>query len=604
MTTTNARPQRQSSRAAAQKIAAQSRSSPPAPRKRTTKTRPRDASDSEVAIEDEDAPSTDGDDLEEEVVEPAPKRRRVAPKKTDKAATAALHALLFQSTDSASAEPAELPSRKHASIYHRPFLLSTPSARQSLFDWFDATFSSRGMPWRKPFLPPSTTSPDELATRAYEVWISEIMLQQTRVAVVIDYWNRWMAKWPTLAALASASVDDVLAMWRGLGYYSRARRIHEAAVKAVKEMDGKLPSTAAEMEAKIPGVGRYTAGAVTAIVYGRAEPMVDGNVLRVLSRQLGILGDVKGDKQVIDLFWAAADSLVKTVARDGDEEASNGEPIPLSDKPGRWGQALMELGSTVCTPNPNCGACPISSTCRVYAEGSALARSKEDGDARTATAKPMVDIEDSCNLCETYEFAADEGEAKPKGAKRPAKGKSSFFTPPPERAEARSLDIITKHARKFPLKVIKKAVREEELLVCAVRLVDGTYLIQKRPEKGLLAGLWELPSYTMPEMDQSANIRKRKAVAYVADLLGLKAESHLHHIGEIGTVPWLFSHLKSTMHVHLFEIDGAGAKSAREATKSSRFKWVSEESLNDESMGTGMHKCWSLVKETGEIYVG
>ncbi|KAK1728474.1 DNA glycosylase, partial [Colletotrichum acutatum] len=624
---------RQSSLAAAKKILAQADSDPDVENKKSA-SRPRSVANkkstpvsppaSKDASEEDFNPTLqedDGDDVKD-VIEPPPKRRKVEKNpKARKADTAKLHARLFgppqqqpgtqdaccfgppqqqPGTQDACCSPAA--SRTHATSYHRPLLLDGQPGRlgrDALLGWFDSISTTRGMPWRKPWIDPAETSPNDAADlrsalekRAYEVWISEIMLQQTRVAVVIDYWNRWMARWPTIQDLAAAEPEDVLSAWRGLGYYSRATRIHEAAKLVVADPTwrGLMPSDTAELEAKVPGVGRYTAGAVAAIVFGEAAPMVDGNVLRVLSRQLGLYGNAKTDKAVIDLLWAAADALVKAVARDGTDEdgAELAENAPLSDRPGRWGQALMELGSTVCTPKPNCGECPVTSTCRAYAEGLQIAAKK----SRKAAEK-VEDIEDLCPVCEPFEEATGEttpseedSEAeslkrKPaKGAKKGVKTQpgpkqatlSAFFTsktakkkeeaqPRVAQIDARTLEIIAEHARKFPLKVVKKAVREEEALVCAVRRSDdGRFLIHRRPEKGLLAGLWELPSHTLPSTSgNTATSRKKDAQGYISGLIGGGGDKkwRLKHAGELGSVPWLFSHLKLTMHVHLFEVDGS-----------------------------------------------
>lgn len=137
------------------------------------------------------------------------------------------------------------------------------------------------MPWRKDWIDPrkhddASELRRALSVRAYEVWISEIMLQQTRVAVVIDYWARWMTKWPTIEQLAAAGEDEVTSAWRGLGYYSRAKRIHEAAKMVVQDpsLRGLLPEDAGELQARIPGIGKYTAGAISSIVFGKATSMV------------------------------------------------------------------------------------------------------------------------------------------------------------------------------------------------------------------------------------------------------------------------------------------------------------------------------------------
>ncbi|KAK3290851.1 DNA glycosylase [Chaetomium fimeti] len=477
--------------------------------------------------------------------------------------------------------------------YHHPTLLTTPHTRASLLTWFTTAIPNRPMPWRKPFAPPASLTRAQLARRAYEVWISEVMLQQTRVATVVAYWTRWMARWPGVKELAGATEEEVLSGWQGLGYYSRARRVWEAArVVCAAEEDGDgvgvLPGTV-EGLMRLPGVGRYTAGAVAAIVFGVAAPMVDGNVLRVLSRQMGVLGDVKGDKRVVDLLWEAAGDLARAVAGDGDD-----------------GEALMELGSTVCTPKPNCAACPITETCRAYAEGLALAEGRRDGGA-------LTDIEDLCALCGPFEEAAsdgDDGGLATEKETRPSKGDgklSRFFaatkaakqpTVTAEELDARTLAAVVDHARKFPLKKPKKKVREEETLVCALRRSDGRYLIHKRPDNGLLGGLWELPSHTLPASnDSTAKARKTKAIAYVADVVGdvgrKGSRSPLKHVAELASVPWLFSHLKLTMHAHLFEMDGVGSL----PELGPREQWASVEEIDAESMGTGMKKCWSLVKE-------
>ncbi|PHH77557.1 hypothetical protein CDD80_489 [Ophiocordyceps camponoti-rufipedis] len=499
----------------------------------------RPAADDDVS---DDAPTANAPPL---------KRRKAAVAKPS-------HLRVFSQLRDATYEPCVPPTRPHTDEYHRPLLLSErvgAQARAQLLSWFDSVSSARGMPWRKPWIDPGRQPDAEelrlaLERRAYEVWISEIMLQQTRVAVVVDYWNRWMARWPTIQHLAGAEAEDVLAAWRGLGYYSRATRIHEAAklVAGDAEMRGLLPASASELEARIPGVGRYTAGAISAIVYGRAEPMVDGNVLRVLSRQLGLHADVKAKRPAVDAIWAVAAALVQAVASDG-------QP---SDGPGRWGQALMELGSTVCMPKPDCSSCPITLTCRVYGEGRALV----SGETVAA------DIEDACTICSPMEQDVEPGVRR--GAEMAA---------------------ISEYARRFPAKIAKKkALREEETIVCAIRKADGAYLIQRRPQKGLLAGLWELPSVAVDpgtEPTQRGQLARRRAAELVAGV-------ELRHTGEMGSVPWAFSHLKLTMHVHGFVVVEEEEEEEEEEQDGSR--WTAR--VEDESMGTGMRKCWALAHET------
>ncbi|PMB63651.1 Adenine DNA glycosylase [Beauveria bassiana] len=535
------------------------------------------------------------------------KRRKTAssssPSKLD-----AYRALLLQQQKPTAdlTTPSLPPTRCHTLAYHVPLLLVDGGPRAAFLSWFDSVSSARAMPWRKPWIDPSSfASPSELRAalekRAYEVWISEIMLQQTRVAVVVDYWNRWMSKWPTIHDLAAADTEDVLAAWRGLGYYSRATRIHTAAQLAVADqsMQGLLPSSAADLAEKIPGVGRYTAGAISCIAFGRPAPMVDGNVLRVLSRQLGLYGNIKTDKAVIDLIWAAAEALVNAVALDGENDGDDEERAAAadtrSDRPGRWGQALMELGSTVCAPRPDCGACPITSTCRAYSEGLALLSKEKSRVSENGTA----DMEDLCGVCQPFDDTDDiENQPPPppaatKGGKQATL--SAFFAKsavPAKPSAKPKVDIegIVRHARRFPIKVVKKAVREEETLVCAVVRADGRYLIRKRPAKGLLAGLWEFPSSLLENAKGSkAAERKKRAKEFVEGLLN---KDEVEYVGELGSVPWLFSHIRLTMHVHLFKIKGtedAGVEGTTEA------RW--SDSVDTESMGTGMRKCWELVKE-------
>lgn len=495
-----------------------------------------------------------------------------------------------------------LATRLHSTLYHRPLLLFGETGRlgrSSLLEWYDGVSEDRLMPWRKPFSPEHHGAGEEsraaLSVRAYEVWISEIMLQQTRVAVVKDYWTRWMKKWPTMADLAGAQEDEVMAAWRGLGYYSRARRILDAARKVVKDpaRGGLLPQTAKELEDEMPGVGRYTAGAISAIAFGNADCMVDGNVLRVLSRQLGILGDVKSDKTVIDVLWAAAQALVEaTTLERSDVGGDTGRTLP-SDVPGRWGQALMELGSTLCTPQPNCVVCPIHFTCRAFEEGRTIAAVKGLVQDDSRDVNGLADMEDICGICSDWDMGTLE---HPRGvAKRSKRCEQSHGDGlPPEAAEVAML-----HARRFPVRIPKKAVREEETVVCAVRrTVDGRYLIQKRPEKGLLAGLWELPSQVL-SVDRgdgsTAASRRQTAHEFVAGLFGSK-EGHgkgsIKYVGDLGSVPWVFSHLKLTMHVHSFQIEDGPDDLVVAAD---RTRWADPTGVEAETMGTGMRHCWKRV---------
>ncbi|OIW32304.1 DNA glycosylase [Coniochaeta ligniaria NRRL 30616] len=573
------------------------------------------------------ASSDDNFDISESgSVEPPAKRRRVSNREKGKHTNPWKDIL---STEPHAKRLAIAPTaRSHDIAYHRPLLLDSRDGREALLAWFDGVSSSRLMPWRKPWIDPRTWDDADvlraaLERRAYEVWISEVMLQQTRVAVVIDYWKRWMAKWPTIQDLARASAEDVLSAWRGLGYYSRATRIHQAAQLVVEDprFQGLLPADVHDLKTQVPGIGPYTAGAISAIVFGHPEAMVDGNVVRVMSRQMGVFADFKASKSATDMTWDAADALAKAVSSDLFNEGLDATDLTTSDRPGRWGQALMELGSTVCTPKPDCSICPITSTCRVFAEGMMMTGSASN--ARERSRQPLStvstsDIEDVCTLCQPMEetvVANDSATGQPlkRTLARARRATSAVNSPSassstdsweiassaPGKIDQHTLNTIVDYARRFPVKGLKKAARIEESLVCAIRCGDF-YLIQKRPSKGLLAGLWELPSYSIPKASKSTALsRKRMAQSYVSDLLrhlpcaSSKDRLQLSHVGELGSVPWLFSHIKLTMHVHMFDLEQHCDASPLPKLEG---RWATNKEIEKESMGTGMRKCWAMVK--------
>ncbi len=212
-------------------------------------------------------------------------------------------------------------------------------ARQ-LNDWFAA--NQRDLPWRH----------KENARDPYRVLVSEIMLQQTVVATVIPFYQRFLQRFPTIEVLAAASLEDVLPLWAGLGYYSRARNLHKLAQIVIQDYNGKFPREINEV-LKLPGVGRYTAGAVTSIAYDAPSPIVDANVARVFARLFVIEGDVKSTANQQKL-WLEAEKTVRI----GQENAC---------APSQLNPALMELGALICTPkNPKCGQCPVSAFCAAY----------------------------------------------------------------------------------------------------------------------------------------------------------------------------------------------------------------------------------------------
>ncbi len=207
-----------------------------------------------------------------------------------------------------------------------------------LIDWYQ--HNARSLPWRE-------------TADAYRIWISEIMLQQTRVEAVKPYYERFLVALPDVAALSQVEDDALYKLWEGLGYYSRARNLKRAAIRIVNEQGGKLPKNY-ETLLSLPGIGPYTAGAIASIAYGVAVPAVDGNVLRVLSR----LSDSALDIAQLKTRRLAEETVKKMLPR---------------DDPGTFNQALMELGACVCLPNgePKCGVCPLNGMCSGCASGRA-----------------------------------------------------------------------------------------------------------------------------------------------------------------------------------------------------------------------------------------
>jgi A/G-specific adenine glycosylase len=215
--------------------------------------------------------------------------------------------------------------------------INIPSATRKRFaarllDWYAA--HARDLPWRRA----------AAVSDPYRVWISETLLQQTQVTTVIPYYERFLARFPTVYALAAAPLDDVLKTWEGAGYYARARNLHRAAQEIVERFSGRLPDTAEEL-LTLPGIGRYTAGAVASIAFGRDAPVLDGNVIRVLCRYFNIADDIKS-AATVQVLWNLATQLVPR------------------GKAGDYNQSVMDLGATVCTPRqPACPVCPLRRGC-------------------------------------------------------------------------------------------------------------------------------------------------------------------------------------------------------------------------------------------------
>ena len=299
-----------------------------------------------------------------------------------------------------------------------------------IVDWYAR--SRRVLPWRE-------------APTPYRVWISEIMLQQTRIETVIPYYRRFLQELPDLPALAAVEEDRLLKLWEGLGYYSRARNLKKTAMLVMERYGGQLPRTAAELK-KLPGIGDYTAGAIASIACGQPEPAVDGNVLRVLSRLLASEADV---------LSPAAKKAMTALLR---EHYPSGEGAALCT------EGLMELGETVCVPNgeAKCPLCPLHSLCRAYRAG-------------TVDRYPV---------------------------KAP---------PRPRRIEERTV-----------------------LLLCC----GGRYAIRQRPEKGLLAGLWEFPGLERRESEEGLRVLFPQALTLTS----------------LGPARHVFTHVEWHMEGYLIEL--------------------------------------------------
>jgi A/G-specific adenine glycosylase len=246
--------------------------------------------------------------------------------------------------------------------------------RRVLSTWYIK--HGRLLPWRQ------TRDP-------YRIWISEIMLQQTTVVAVVPYFERFLKRFPTLADLAAADEDDVLRLWEGLGYYSRARNLHRAAQRVIAELGGDFPKDVGELT-KLPGIGRYTAGAIASFAFDLRAPIVEANTLRLYCRLLGFRGDPRSAAGR-RLLWSFAEHILppcSPVAPRQDSRTSLSHPrihgplmvagvsafLSRSDRatsPGQFNQALMELGATVCSPTePGCPHCPVQRCCVAFAEGS------------------------------------------------------------------------------------------------------------------------------------------------------------------------------------------------------------------------------------------
>jgi A/G-specific adenine glycosylase len=334
--------------------------------------------------------------------------------------------------------------------------------RIRLLDWYGR--HRRDLPWRR------TRDP-------YRIWLSETMLQQTRVETVIPYYERFAARFPDAASLADADEQEVLKLWEGLGYYSRARNLKRAAVSLVRDHGGALPRDP-EALAALPGIGRYTQGAIRSIAWDEAVPIVDGNVRRVLSR------------------WLARPALSER------EQWELAAQLVQGERPGDFNQALMELGATICTPrNPRCLLCPVREPC-----------------AAVATGRPEA----------------------------------------------------------FPAPRPRAAPREVQAVAGALRR-GGRWLLLRRPSRGLLGGLWELPSGD----DEHA------LLAELASRTGLRAGAG----SELGSVRHVFTHRALALRV--IALEPRGGRLRRDCAADAR--WCTRAQIDALPLSRLMHKAIALL---------
>ncbi|KAL6077136.1 Adenine DNA glycosylase [Balamuthia mandrillaris] len=420
--------------------------------------------------------------------------------------------------------------------------------RSDLLSWYDE--HKREMPWRTiseahrvrrtaTDVPPQEEEADEEEANnvGYAVWVSEVMLQQTRVDTVVAYFNKWMKRWPTVAHLARATLEEVNEAWAGLGYYRRARYLHQGATLLMEKFKGRLPRTAAELK-KIPGIGPYTAGAIASIAFGESTPLVDGNVIRVLSRLRAIPADPT-HAQTVKLFWKLAGDLV------------------CDNRPGCFNQALMELGATVCTvQSPKCSQlCPISSHCRAFQQAS---EGNEGVTRYPLKVKKTKQREETVHVC--------------------------IVT---RQSSSCSLSSIIKERTSTTLKR-EDEEDEEEHRVSPCFSLETSYLIVQRPDTGLLASLWEFPTVIVDEEEaESKSKRTRKMDAFLVDALGISSDDIKN--GErqfVGETTHLFSHIRQRLLVEQLCLPATTTASKRDvqAAEEEEVKCKEEENDEDEAV--------------------
>ena len=384
-----------------------------------------------------------------------------------------------------------------------------------------------------------------------------------------------MARFPTLASLASASSSDVQLQWSGLGYYRRARFLHTAASHILTFHYSTIPSSPSAL-LSIPGIGPYTAGAIASIAYNIATPLVDGNVVRVLSRLRGVDAGGKGGGRkggAEGLYWQLAGVLVE------------------GEAPGEWNQALMELGATLCKPQlAECERCPVREWCRAYEEVRTKRRPCREGFA------PRRRVE--------VEIEEDEGAAGARKAPVPSASRKRLRS-----TAGDECDVCRKDRSRPPLSVCeyppkteKKAPRDELVAVCVVRRPTPhgwELLLAQRPDSGLLAGQWEFPSVVHPTLSPpSIASQRRRVIDTLLAPLSLPPPASRYPVGELVHV---FSHRRHLMHVEAMTLEegaeGGQQQEGQEGGAGAGWRWVGEKKVEDLGLTVGQRKVWRLAKD-------
>ena len=455
---------------------------------------------------------------------------------------------------------------------------------------------------------------------AYGAWVSEIMLQQTRVEAVIPYWLKWMDSFPTVHSLANATPEEVNSHWAGLGFYRRARLLHTGAKRVVDEYGGVVPNTVDELM-KVEGIGRYTASAIASIAYGVEVPVVDGNVCRVLSRLTGIANHIKAPVMKDDLGWVLAEKIVKAKS----SSASTKKDDKLGT-PGEVNQSLMELGATYCSPAGS-GIDANDPLVEFYVStrlGRAIGRVTNSDDDTTRDC-----IEE---LVAKSAFGTDKRKSKCRLCE--LNGASNAFYSIADRFAAdlsaspnvklETVSAIAGHAC-LPIPPPKKAKREEVLAVAVISSNIANddrrrWLMVKRPSSGLLAGQWEFPNVEVwnsakanSKEDKKIQTKSKSAIkvpiidpskrskALDSFLSGILEESiakqKRKHIKD-APIAHIFSHVCHTMWIeynHLEE-DVASSKLRWKIESGREAGWMSEDDMKEKGITSGVHKVLAAVK--------